>query len=214
MESLQSRGFDVTLVSDGNEVIDAYNALKPDLCVLDVMLPHRDGFSLGAEIREKSPGLPIIYLTAKTQTGDLLKGFQSGGNDYIKKPFSMEELIVRMENLLKFASAQSPSHSAPDDGIVRFGEFGFHTQKYELHHPEKERSLSHREAQLLNIFLQNQNQAVQRKDILLEVWGDDSFFNSRNLDVYIARLRDYLKPDPNVRIITLKGVGYHFLVEK
>jgi two-component system, OmpR family, response regulator VicR len=210
-ESLESRGFAVQLIGDGDAVVAAFEAQPPDLCVLDVMLPHRDGFSLGQELRQRAPQLPIIFLTAKTQTQDLLKGFQSGGNDYIKKPFSMEELIVRIHNLLNLSQRDAPSGAKGE--AIPLGSYTFYPQKYELQHPEGQRSLSHREAQLLGILAIHRNTAVQRKDILLEVWGDDSFFNSRNLDVYIARLRDYLKADDRVRIITLKGVGYHFMVE-
>lgn len=213
-ESLESRGFEVELIGDGARVLEAFEAFAPEICVLDVMLPNRDGFSLGKELREKAPQLPIIFLTAKTQTQDLLKGFESGGNDYLKKPFSMEELIVRMENLLRMTRHQQPIPTDAKASAVKFGAFTFYPQKYELHHPQAQHSLSHREAQLLGILASHQNGAVKRKDILLEVWGDDSFFNSRNLDVYIAKLRDYLKPDDRVRIITLKGVGYHFMVEE
>ncbi len=212
-ESLESRGFTVNLVGDGEAVMAAFEAVPPDICVLDVMLPHRDGFSLGKELREKAPHLPIIFLTAKAQTQDLLKGFESGGNDYIRKPFSMEELIVRMNNLLQLSQRGGESEPETDPTEIKLGSFTFYPQKYELHHPQGTRSLSHREAQLLNILVRSRNASVKRQDMLKEVWGDDSFFNSRNLDVYIARLRDYLKPEEKVRIITLKGVGYHFLVE-
>lgn len=210
-ESLESREFDVEMVADGAKVMDAYEAFQPDICVLDVMLPNRDGFSLGQEIREKNPRIPIIYLTAKTQTQDLLKGFDAGGNDYVKKPFSMEELIVRIENLLSLTDGYLPD--SPELNELQFGSFTFHPLRYELHQGGEIKKLSHREAQLLTILLQHKNQAIDRRKILKEVWGDDSFFNSRNLDVYITKLRDYLKEDEKVKIITLKGIGYHFLVE-
>ncbi|MEO1514792.1 MAG: response regulator transcription factor [Bacteroidota bacterium] len=210
-ESLESRAYDVNLVEDGLLVLPAFEQYRPDICILDVMLPNKDGFSLGKEIRKKAPQLPIIYLTAKNQTQDLLNGFQSGGNDYIKKPFSMEELIVRIENLLALTNADGRQKTASSDE-VSIGQFVFYPKKYELHFGDAIRKLSHRDTQLLHILSSKRNTAVQRKDILREVWGDDSFFNSRNLDVYIAKLRDYLKADPEVRIITLKGVGYHFSV--
>ncbi|MEL6730974.1 MAG: response regulator transcription factor [Bacteroidota bacterium] len=211
-ESLESRNYDVYHVMDGAKVLDACATYAPTICILDVMLPHVDGFELGKRLRQRHPQLPIIFLTAKTQTQDTLQGFQSGGNDYIKKPFSMEELIVRIENILQLT--QGPSlQEAETEHPVSLGEFSFNPYKYELMHPQHARKLSHREAQLLKILILHQNRTASRKDILLEVWGDDSFLNSRNLDVYIKRLRDYFKPDPRIHIMTLKGVGYHFYIE-
>lgn len=210
-ESLQSRGFEVLMIKDGKDVMSAYQRFQPQICVLDVMLPNVDGFTLGQEIKQLTPDQPIIYLTAKNQTEDLVKGFQSGGNDYIKKPFSMEELIIRIKNLLRLTQNHSFGPKEKNDHY-KIGQYIFDPNKYELLLGEHARSLSHREAELLKIFAENPNQAVQRKDILKKIWGDDSFFNSRNLDVYITKLRGYLKADPNVQIITLKGVGYRFVV--
>lgn len=212
-ESLESRNFQVEMVQDGQQVMAAYQRFKPHICVLDVMLPNVDGFTLGQQIRATNEQIPIIYLTAKNQTHDLLKGFQSGGNDYIRKPFSMEELIVRIQNLLQLTTKNSRPSIASDEAI-QIGVFTFYPKKYELCQGEKCRKLSYREVQLLNIFATHPNQAIDRKKILMEVWGDDSFFNSRNLDVYIRKLRGYFKADDKVRIVTLKGVGYHFIVEK
>lgn len=209
-ESLESRGLDVVLVNDGDKAVETFHHINPDICVLDVMLPNRDGFSIGEEIRAHNPSVPIIFLTAKVQTEDLLRGFESGGNDYIRKPFSVEELIVRIQNLLNLVHTGKQERNAGE--IVPIGMYQFYPQKLELHYQEEIRKLSHRETQILQLLTSNQNYAVKRTDILNEVWGDDSFFNSRNLDVYIKKLRDYLKKDDNVQIITLKGVGYHFVV--
>ncbi len=208
-ESLESRSLEVCMVADGDQVLGAFDHYRPDICILDIMLPNRDGFELASAIRQKNPLLPIIFLTAKNQTEDLLKGFQSGGNDYVKKPFSMEELIVRIQNLLQLTSRKShlPSPSIP------IGKYEFNPNRYELRLGETVRKLSSRETELLSILAHNQNFTVSRKDILLRVWDDDSFFNSRNLDVYITKLRDYLKDDPSVQIMTIKGVGYNFLVD-
>ena len=210
-ESLESRQFEVHHSEDGESALEGFQQFQPDICVLDVMLPKRDGFALGELIRQKNAQIPIIFLTAKTQTEDVIKGFQAGGNDYLRKPFSMEELIVRMQNLLLLTQGQIPN-TLPQ-GDIQLGEYIFSPQKYELRHEEKIQRLSHRETELLKILTENLNQATQRKDILQQIWGDDSFFNSRNLDVYITKLRGYLKDDPNINIITLKGVGYHFLVK-
>ena len=205
-ESLESRNFEVKMVADGNLVLKAYEQFKPDICVLDVMLPNKDGYSLGNEIRQIKPNLPIIFLTAKTQTDDVLKGFQSGGNDYIRKPFSMEELIVRINNLLLLSNSKGITPT----GSISLGKYEFLPQKYELRINNACKKLSHRETELLKIFTENRNFTVNRKEILMKIWGDDSFFNSRNLDVYITKLRDYLKEDETLDLMTIKGVGYHF----
>ena len=210
-ESLESRDFQVRMVSDGFLVLEAFDAFQPDICILDVMLPNKDGFTLGKEIRSKNPGMPIVFLTAKNQTEDLLKGFQSGGNDYIRKPFSIEELIVRVNNLLDLMQPHKNGEN-PQSHSRKVGKYTFHTQKYELCFGEQVKKLSHREAQILNLLIDKKNEAIDRREIMKVIWGDDSFFNSRNLDVYITKLRDYLKKDPDVQIITLKGIGYHFSV--
>ncbi|MFN0033427.1 MAG: response regulator transcription factor [Saprospiraceae bacterium] len=207
-ESLESRQFEVHWISDGAEVLAAFEQFQPDVCVLDVMLPHRDGFSLGKEIRTLDPQMPIIFLTAKSQTEDVLQGFDSGGNDYLRKPFSQEELIVRIKNLVSLTKGKPPAPAANADGI-RLGRFLFHPERQQLHlDAQPPRQLSHRETQLLEMLTTKQNAIVERREILKQVWGHDSIFNSRNLDVYITRLREYLKEDPGVRILTLKGVGY------
>jgi DNA-binding response OmpR family regulator len=211
-ESLESRQYEVLMVADGGQVMDTYESFAPDIAVLDVMLPNIDGFTLAEKIRRLSPKLPIIFLTAKTQTDDLLRGFQSGGNDYIRKPFSMEELIVRIQNLLRLVSNIPPSVSNGFEGI-NLGLYDFFPQKYELRLGESARKLSHRETELLKILCENRNRTVERKEVLMKIWGDDSFFNSRNLDVYITKLRDYLREDPSVQLMTVKGVGYFFTVE-
>ena len=209
-ESLESRAFEVCIVTDGAQVMSALEPFQPDICVLDVMLPHRDGFSLAQEIRRLKPALPIVFVTAKTQTEDVLQGFATGGNDYLRKPFSMEELIARLHNLL--ALSQGTLHATANPaGVVPVGKYEFLPLKYELRFGEKMRKLSAREADLLKILIENRNFTVARKDILMKVWGDDNFFNSRNLDVYITKLRDFLREDPAIEIITIKGVGYHFV---
>ena len=208
-ESLESREFDVTMLADGKVVKQTFEKVKPDICIFDIMLPVKDGYSIAKEVRQVNPATPIIFVTAKTQTEDLLKGFESGGNDYIRKPFSMEELIVRIQNLLQLTQTQK---NAPVPELVRIGKYEFNPLRFELRLNENVRKLSNREANLLGMLAENKNGTTNRKDILMRLWGDDSFFNSRNLDVYITKLRDYLKEDPSIEIITIKGVGYHFAV--
>lgn len=211
-ESLESRDFEITMLTDGKQVHTVFEKVKPDLCVLDVMLPYKDGYAIARELKAINASIPVIFVTAKTQTEDLIKGFESGGNDYIRKPFSMEELIVRINNLLLLSEKRKSSQNIQMTDQVKIGRFIFNPLRYELSLDDTIRKLSHREANLLSILYENRNGTTQRKDILMRLWGDDSFFNSRNLDVYITKLRDYLKADPTIEIITIKGVGYHFAI--
>lgn len=209
-ESLESRGFEVTMESDGGKVLSSFKKSSPDICVLDIMLPNKDGFSIANEIREVNKNIPIIFLTAKTQTEDVVKGFTVGGNDFIRKPFSMEELIVRIHNLLRLKTDQ-PQKITTDN--VMLGKYTFHLNRQLLNDGKEDRKLSYRETELLKMLYENRNKIIDRKEILNMLWSNDSFFNSRTLDVYIARLRSYLKDDPSLEIITIKGVGYRFLVD-
>ena len=207
-ESLETRGFAVRLVTDGKLVQASFEEMEPDICVLDVMLPNKDGYSISKSIREVRTNVPIIFVSAKIQTEDLLKGFESGGNDYLRKPFSMEELIARINNLLHLTQKTNSTTRE----ITTIGKFNFDSSRYELVFQGVVQKLSNREVLLLQVLIENKNATISRKEILMKVWGDDSFFNSRNLDVYINKLRDYLKGDDAVKIVTLKGVGYHFSV--
>jgi DNA-binding response OmpR family regulator len=205
-ESLESRDFEVHMVNDGKDAVDVFKKVHPQICVLDIMLPNKDGYTIASGIRSLDASVPIIFVTAKTQIDDVIKGFEIGGNDYLRKPFSMEELIVRVNNLLKLSRKEGVTTQH-----ISVGHFEFHPNRYELKLGDKLRKLSHREAMLLTVLAENKNIIAQRKDILLRVWGDDSFFNSRNLDVYITKLREYLREDPQVQIVTIKGVGYRFV---
>lgn len=207
-ESLESRDFEVEMVTKGDEAISKFQVVHPDICILDVMLPNKDGFEVAKEVKKIDPNVPIIFLTAKNQTSDVLNGFSSGGNDYIRKPFSMEELIVRVNNLLKIVS--NKNNIAKES--IRLGLFEFIPSRYELRSTAGVKKLSHRESTLLQMLVENSNTTVLRKDILMKLWGDDSFFNSRNLDVYITKLREYFKQGSSVEIITIKGIGYRFVI--
>jgi DNA-binding response OmpR family regulator len=208
-ESLESRQFEVVMESDGANVLAVFQEMKPDVCVLDVMLPNKDGFTIAGEIREINSRVPIIFLTAKTQTDDLVKGFSIGGNDYIRKPFSMEELIVRIENALRFKEPGAKAIHGKD--TLQIGSYNFNVARQLLSGYNEERKLSFRESELLKLLYENRDKIIDRKDILNLLWGNDSFFNSRNLDVYITKLRSYLKEDEMMEIITIKGVGYRFV---
>jgi DNA-binding response OmpR family regulator len=207
-ESLESRGFAVYLETDGAKALTSFKKIQPDICVLDVMLPNKDGFELAEDIRHLSVDVPILFLTAKTQTEDVVRGFHLGGNDYIRKPFSMEELIVRIQHATrKGAARQEPEQQE----TVQMGGIQFELNRQLLRTGDGDRKLSFREAELLKLLVQQKGQIISRKDILNLLWGSDSFFNSRNLDVYITKLRGYLQADTSVEIITVKGVGYRMV---
>jgi DNA-binding response OmpR family regulator len=205
-ETLQSRGYDVVLESDGGKAVDQFTKEKPDVCVLDIMLPNKDGFAIADEIRDKDTKVPIIFLSAKSQTSDVVNGFKTGANDYIRKPFSIEELIVRIENVLKHKTVPEETEE------VKIGAYTFNTRRQTLQHPNEQRKLSYRESELLKLLYESRDNIVERSEILTLLWGSDSFFNSRNLDVYITKLRGYLKRDPQIEIITIKGIGYRFVM--
>jgi len=209
-DTLTGQGYEVEWESDGAKVISYFEKNSPDICVLDIMLPNIDGFSLCQTIRGMVPLLPVIFLTAKTDISSLVKGFESGGTDYIKKPFSIEELIARIENQLNLVRGRGISSDAHGQAII--GKFILEPARYELQSPTGPIRLSNRDMQVLRMLYANRNRVTSRKDLLMAVWGDDSYFNSRNLDVYIKKLRNYFTEDPSVQIITLKGSGYLFLV--
>jgi DNA-binding response OmpR family regulator len=206
-ETLQGRGYEVVLESDGGRAVEQFNKEKPDVCVLDIMLPNKDGFAIADEIRDKNTQVPIIFLSAKSQTSDVVSGFKSGANDYIRKPFSIEELIVRIENVMK-----NKTGGQEESEEVEIGEYRFNSKRQTLNHPAEQRKLSYRESELLRLLYENREKIVERSEILTLLWGSDSFFNSRNLDVYITKLRGYLKHDPAIEIITIKGIGYRFVM--
>jgi two-component system, OmpR family, response regulator VicR len=209
-ETLEHQGFEVQLVKDGALVVQAFDRFEPDICVLDVMLPNIDGFALGRIIKVRRPEIPIIFLTAKSFTEDVLTGFEVGATDYVRKPFSIEELIVRIQNQLRLRmnTPVQPAVAQP----IQLGSYIFSPDRLELKYGEEHIKLSYRETQVLSLLTTNLNQPTDRKELLLAVWGDDSFFNSRTLDVYIRKLRTYLQNDPKIEIITLKGKGYVFHV--
>jgi DNA-binding response OmpR family regulator len=210
-ETLDSRGFEVIMVTNGAGVLPAYQAEKPDICVLDIMMPDRNGFEIAEDIRAVDEDIPIIFLTAKTQTEDLVRGFRAGANDYIRKPFSMEELIVRIENTLRVRRGVVGIEGRTAEVIV-IGTYSFHPYRQVLVVDGEERKLSYRENELLRQLWLGRDHIIAREDILQAIWGNDSFLNSRNLDVYVTKLRGYLRGDERVEILTIKGIGYRFVL--
>jgi len=209
-ESLESRGFEVLMETDGDKVFNMFKKSEPDVCILDIMLPNKDGFEIAEEIRNINETVPILFVTAKTQTTDVVKGFSLGANDYIRKPFSMEELIVRIHNALRTKQDNGSQKITGDS--VQIGRYNFQVNRQVLNDGKQDKKLSFRESELLKLLYENREGVIDRKDILNLLWGNDSFFNSRNLDVYITKLRSYLKEDEKLEIITIKGIGYRFVV--
>ncbi|MDR6783262.1 DNA-binding response OmpR family regulator [Pedobacter africanus] len=206
---LENQGFKVSSVADGNEAYFNYLAVKPDLLILDVMLPGESGLAVAKKIRIEDDSTPIIFLTARSMPQDVLNGFESGGNDYLKKPFDMDELLVRIRVLLT-RNRLLEQHGILN-GVVEIGEYQYDVKRSILLHQGLSRQLSAREGEVLKVLYQSRNRLLTRKDLLVQVWGDDDFFSSRSLDVYISRLRRYLKPDPLVQIINHRGFGYKLI---
>lgn len=206
-ESLETRDFKVTLCSDGEMAFEKYQTEHPEILVLDVMMPKKDGFTLAKEIRAIDDSIPIIFLTAKSQTADVVEGFSIGGNDYLKKPFSMEELIVRIHNLLNRTKLQKTSD------ILSVGDYSFNFPKQQLQFKtETAIQLTHREAHLLFHLIKNKNDVLDRSLILNKLWGTDDFFSARSMDVFITKLRKKLKKDERIQIINVRGFGYKLTV--
>ena len=212
-ETLEKQGYEVEWETDGARVMDHFQSFNPQICVLDIMLPNVDGYELCEQIKALRPDLPVIFLTARTETADLVRGFEAGGTDYIRKPFSIEELMVRIQNQLSLKAGQE-LHRETLNEEIKLGLYTYFPRRYELSGPRGLISLSQRDSEILTFISRSKNQVIDRKQLLKAVWGDDSFFNSRNLDVYIRKLREYLKEDPHLRIQTLKGKGYLFLVPR
>lgn len=204
-ESLETRNFNVTLCKDGEEAYEAYSKEKPELLVLDVMMPKKDGFSVAKEIRKLDKKTPIIFLTAKSQTQDVVTGFNLGGNDYLKKPFSMEELIVRIHSILGRIS------SLKNEENITVGSYTFNLTKQTLNHSDTIITLTHREASLLHLLAENRNEVLDRSVVLKKIWGDDDFFNGRSMDVFITKLRKKLSLDQNIHILNVRGQGYKLI---
>jgi len=205
-ESLETRNFNVILCENGEKAYEAYKEAKPELLVLDVMMPKKDGFTLAKEIRMEDDTIPIIFLTAKSQTQDVVEGFTIGGNDYLKKPFSMEELIVRINNLLDRTKMQKTSE------VLKIGDFIFDFPKQTLQYKNDDSiQLTHREAHLLFHLIKNKNEVLERSLILNKLWGNDDFFNARSMDVFISKLRKKIKLDKSIQIVNVRGFGYKLI---
>jgi len=204
-ESLETRDFNVLHCKNGQEAFDVFIKEDPEILVLDVMMPIKDCFSVAKDVRKVNKSVPIIFLTAKSQTLDVVEGFSVGGNDYLKKPFSMEELIVRIHSLLGRISLKN------NEETINVGGYLFHPIKQTLVFDNKIENLTHREAELLHLLLDNKNEIIERDVILKKIWGDTDFFSGRSMDVFITKLRKKLSLDTAVQIINIRSQGYKLI---
>jgi DNA-binding response OmpR family regulator len=203
-DNLSLKGYDVTLCRDGEEGERSFLANKFNLCIFDVMLPKKDGFTLARNVRKKNDTVPILFLTAKAMMEDKLEGFSTGADDYITKPFSLEELLCRIEVFLRRTPAIIPTV----DRIVFLGNYEFDFNNLTLKSNSSEKTLTQKEAEVLKLLYHNRQRVLKREEILKHVWGDDDYFMGRSLDVFISKLRKYLKEDPSVQIVNYHGVGF------
>ena len=206
-EYLQAKGYVAELCADGDAGFKAYLQNKFDICVLDVMMPKKDGYTLASEIRAANADVPIIFLTAKTMKDDILEGFKIGADDYITKPFSMEELVLRIEAILRRTKGKKTKEST----VYRIGNFTFDTQKQLLVIGDQQTKLTTKENELLALLCSHANEILQRDFALKTIWIDDNYFNARSMDVYITKLRKHLKDDPQIEIINIHGKGYKLI---
>jgi DNA-binding response OmpR family regulator len=206
---LAAKNFEPDLFTDGLSARNAFQPSKYDLCILDIMMPELDGISLALEIRKSDPSIPVIFLTAKSQKEDVLEGFRTGADDYITKPFSMEELLYRIQAILKRTSGSSGTQRK--EGSYKIGAYSFDPLKQFLSHGGLNIKLTTKESELLELLCRHNNEILERNYALKAIWIDDNYFNARSMDVYITRLRKYLKKDPSVKILNVHGRGYKLL---
>nr|HPH72983.1 response regulator transcription factor [Paludibacteraceae bacterium] len=207
-EYLQTKGFETELCLDGEAGYKAFTNNSYDFCILDIMMPKKDGFSLAQDIRKLNSNVPILFLTAKTLKEDVLEGFKIGGDDYVTKPFSMEELLYRIEAILRRICVKKSRITSE----YKLGKFTFDTQKQLLIIDGKVTKLTTKECELLTMLAQNANNILKRNYALKTIWVEDNYFNARSMDVYITKLRKLLKDDPNVEIINIHGKGYKLII--
>ncbi|MGV3510131.1 MAG: response regulator transcription factor [Sphingobacteriaceae bacterium] len=209
---LQLKGkYDVTLATDGNEGLKSFMSEDPDICILDVMMPKKDGFTLGKEIRKVNPNVPIIFATAKTMIEDKSEAFTLGGDDYITKPFRIEELLLRINALLKRASNQGKNTPEQQDKF-EIGDYLFDYTAQVIKKDSIQQKVSTKEAELLRLLCIKKNNVLTREEALLSIWHDDNYFNGRSMDVFLSKIRKYLKDDEKVEILNVHGKGYKLVV--
>ncbi len=211
-DHLVANGFDVTLRVNGEEGLTEAKRRRFALCLVDVMMPKKDGFTFARQFRAVDTNTPVIFLTAKSLKEDRIEGLTIGADDYVTKPFSVEELLLRIRAVLKRSGARTALPSLPS--VVGLGKLKFDRDRQLLHSRSGERKLTSRESELLELLCAHRNEVVHRNDILKAIWGDDSYFNGRSLDVFISKIRKYLAVDPSIEIKSAHGKGYKLAVEE
>jgi DNA-binding response OmpR family regulator len=207
---LEAKGYQTTLCVNGKEAFDIFNKKKVDFCILDVMMPVKDGFTLAQEIRKLDKHIPILFLTAKSLQEDKIRGFELGGDDYLTKPFSMEELLMRMKAILRRVNEGDDDNAKTN--FYKLGKLNFDYNRQILTSPSGEHKLTSKEAELLKLLCDSANDVLDRSIALNRIWQDDSYFNARSMDVYITKLRKYLKDDPGVELLNVHGIGFKLVL--
>jgi len=207
-EYLQTKGYDADLQPDGEAGYKAFSRNKYDLCVFDVMMPKKDGFALAADVRAMNSEVPIIFLTAKSMKEDILQGFKLGADDYLSKPFSMEELIFRIEAILRRTLGEADNTQV----VFKLGRFTFDARKQTLSDANDSTKLTTKESELLRLLCVNANKVLERNYALKTIWVDDNYFNARSMDVYITKLRKHLKEEEGIEIMNIHGKGYKLII--
>jgi two-component system OmpR family response regulator len=205
---LAAKNYDTTLFMSGRSALESFSAGMYDLCILDIMMPEMDGLALAKAIRNIEPAIPIVFLTAKNQEEDIIEGFRTGADDYITKPFSMEELLYRIEAIFRRTGG---SVIRKDDELNHIGEYLFDNKRHLLLFNEQKINLTTKESELLELLYRHKNELLERNYALKSIWIDDNYFNARSMDVYITRLRKYLKKDMSVKILNIHGRGYRLI---
>lgn len=205
---LAAKNYETTLFITGISALEAFSADLFDLCILDIMMPEMDGLALAKAIRNIDPLMPIIFLTAKNLEENIIEGFKTGADDYITKPFSMEELLYRIEAVLRRSAG---SVTVKDEGLYQIGEYSFDNKRQLLTFRDQQIGLTTKESELLELLCRHKNEILERNYALKSIWIDDNYFNARSMDVYITRLRKYLKKDPSVKILNIHGKGYRLI---
>ena len=208
-EYLTAKNYVTTLFKDGEEALEGFHKDNYDLCILDVMMPKMDGFTLAKNIRKENNSVPFLFLTAKSMKEDILEGFSLGADDYMTKPFSMEELLFRMQAILRRTGGKSTTQ---EQAIFEVGDFTFDAQKQTLTYDGTEQKLTTKENELLKLLCEHKNDLLERNFALKQIWSEDSYFNARSMDVYITKLRKYLKADPSIQLLNIHGKGYKLIV--
>ncbi len=210
-DTLDAEGFVVTTARDGVEGLEAFQRERPDVVVADVMMPRMDGFEMVRRLRRSDKATPVLFLTARSEVSDVVEGFEMGGNDYLRKPFGMQELIVRVRALVGRSGVRDTADGTPADEVRAIGRYRLDTVRQTLTIDGHSVELSYRETQLLRMLAEKEGDVVEMRAILLSLWGDDSIFNTRSLHVFITKLRHYLADDPAVRIVNVRGIGYRLI---